>query len=268
MRLRHRVSLDGVQLDSVDSRILIQSVTENPGKDNVSMTPVSGGNGSRITSRHRDYLDIQINFAIRATYREMNVREEILEAVNAWANVTGWLKLSYRSNRRIYVRPYALPGAGDPANWTGEYTITLRASDVPYWEETTASGTCATKKAAKTGSATLAVGGNTTTQADVTLLNGSGATINTASVTVGSRTISFTSLGLEADESLVIDHNYAANGILRARIKNTAGKYRSVLSKRSEASDDDFRVNPGNVTVSYTAQRGCTLTASARGRFI
>ena len=65
MQLRHRVALDGVQLDSVDSRIMIQRIETGDGKENISAVSLMGGSGSRVTNIHRDSIEITVKFCIR-----------------------------------------------------------------------------------------------------------------------------------------------------------------------------------------------------------
>ena len=156
-----------------------------------------------------------------------------------------------------------MPDAGDAWDWTREYSILFRAYEIPCWENNTAI-TAATGPVTA-GSVNIEVPGSLQTVANVTLKNESGATINTATVTAGSSGMSFSALGIAADESLVIDHTAA--GYLRIRILSAEGNYRSVLEKRSESSADDLAISPGSVEISFTAQRACQMTASVRGRF-
>ena len=64
MILSKRVALDGVQLDSVDSRILIQRVETAAGKETIDAASLWGGSGSRVTGIHRDSLDVVVSFSI------------------------------------------------------------------------------------------------------------------------------------------------------------------------------------------------------------
>ena len=113
MQLMHRVALDGVELDSVDSRIMISKIETGDGKDNVQTVSLWGDStGSRVTNVHRDSLDITVKFRIRLKKRNMAEREEVIEKVNAWAFSGGWLTTNYKDNRRIRVfrQQAATPG--------------------------------------------------------------------------------------------------------------------------------------------------------------
>ena len=66
MQLKHRVALDGIELDSIDDRIMIQKVETADGKESVSTVDLFGvGSGSRVTSIHRSTLDVTVKFTIR-----------------------------------------------------------------------------------------------------------------------------------------------------------------------------------------------------------
>ena len=158
MITRHRVSLNGIQLDQVDSRIVIQNVSENAGKEQVTATARAGRWGQRMTQRRRDFLDVTVTFGIDVKKRGMQTRETILEAVNAWAKDGGLLRLNYRENRRLRVVQVDPPGAGDPWNWTGTYNLTFRAYASPWWEEDTEYATC-TVEAGTSGSERITIGG-------------------------------------------------------------------------------------------------------------
>ena len=51
MQLKHRATLDGVQLDEIDSRILIQKIETGDGKENISAVSLAGGSGRSSSLR-------------------------------------------------------------------------------------------------------------------------------------------------------------------------------------------------------------------------
>ncbi len=262
MVLSHRVALNGVQLDSIDSRILVQGIEEQAGKDQISAVGVFGGVGQRVTNEHRDFLDMIVRFSIHQKKSDMQARSDVFEKVNAWAAVGGWLTVNYKSNRRLWVRCAQCPAAGDQWNWTGVYSITFRAYAVPYWQQATATTATATGSSISTSVTVLS---HVKTVLDVSFANTSGAACDTFSITAGGSTIALESLGLANGETLYIDHT--ETGLLRIRIKNTSNVYRSVLAKRTTASSNDLWVSPGTVTVAVTAAKAGTLTVSCAGRF-
>jgi len=256
MRLSHRVALNGVQLDSIDNRILVQGVEEAAGKDQISTVSLFGGSGERITNQHRDSLDVTVRFSINIKKTDMQARNDVFERVCAWAAGGGWLTLNYKAGRRLNVICAQLPAAGDMWNWTNVYAIVFRACGVPYWQQDAqnsirANGSTITRQ--------IGVGGSATTVLDITFRCNSG-TCSTFRVVAGSSMIELTGLSLSAGQTLTIDHT--AEGLLRIMAGGV-----SALSKRTAASSDDLYVNPGTVTVTVTTQGSGTLTISCAGRY-
>jgi len=95
MILKRRVSLGGVQLDSLDNRILISGIDEAAGRDSITGIG-SGGNGQRITKKKRESLDITVKFTLKIRSDEMAEREALLQKIIGWAAPGGWLKLASR----------------------------------------------------------------------------------------------------------------------------------------------------------------------------
>lgn len=267
MRLAHRVKLGGVHLDSIDPRIIIKGVDGGAGKDTVTAVATGAGDGTRITGKRRESVEVQVRFSMNIRRDVIEERAEVLEAVNAWAVQGGWLEINYKPNRRLYVDEIVTPGEGDLWKRLSEYTITFRARAVPYWQEK--DEVSVTTKTSSGTSGVIAVAGSAKTAMNAELLNMSGKKIDQATITIGGKSMSFTTLGMNADESLVIDHSITkGKNVIRIRIRNTAGSYRSVLKYRTEGSADEFLADPGDCAFSFTAQRACRLTVKCRGRFV
>ena len=270
MKLKHRVSLGNVQFDDVDDRIVIHGVKTEAGKVTSTAVSLFGSSGQRVTGMHRDTIDVRVEFGLLIRKTDMAARAELLEAVNTWASAASyenggaWLRVNYKDDRRMRVILVEPAEEGDLKEWTNTFHLTFRAYGVPYWQQNTPEIVGTSSGATRV--TTLTVKGNTRTVAEVELTNVSGAVINTASITAGAYTMAFSGLSLANNETLVIDH--ASNGRLRIRIRNTSNAYRSVLDKRSGTSADDFYVMPGDQTVSFSAQRICTMIARAYGRFL
>ena len=266
MQLAHRVSLDGVQLDEIDERIIIKSVDGGAGKETVTKANTGAGDGARITGKRRDSIEVQVKFSMNIRRNVMEERADVLERIVAWAEGCGYLRINYKPNRRIYIDEVTAPGEGDLWKRLSEYTIAFRANAIPYWEEDDAAA--AIIDTTQNGSGTITVAGSARTVAECELKNMSGANINTAEITIGGKTMSFSALALAGDESLVIDHAVTeGKNVIRIRIRSAGGEYRSALGKRSAASADEFEIMPGNHAVSFSAQRACRLTVNVRGRF-
>ena len=266
MRLSHRVALNGVQLDEVDDRIMIQRVETGDGKENVSAVSLAGRSGSRVTGQHRDSLDITIKFCIRYRKRNMAERTEVLEKVNAWALGGGWLTVNFKTNRRICVFRAQPVSEGDPWDWTKEYQLVMRACGMPYWQQESP----VILQRQNTSSVTLRLGveGSEESPLEVSFQNTSGGTVNTFTVNTGESSMSFSSLALANNETLVIDHHDTGKKcVLRIRIRGTGGTYRSAMAKRSTASSNELTVSPGTHDIAITAGGQGKVTVSSYGRF-
>lgn len=272
MILKRRVALNGVQLDELDNRIIITGIDEAAGKDNISAVSCAAGCGQRVIRKRRESLDVTVKFALNLKNRtasQMRTRETLLEKINEWAANGGTMTLDKRSGRMLTVMLAQAPGPGDTFNWTNEYTMVFRAYAVPYWEDSkVTSASSGTKKAdaATSGVFYLQVPGNTDTVAEMSVLNCSGSTINTVTLTVGTKAMRFTGLGLGNNARLIVNHlKEPGLFVLRAYIQSGNNTV-SVLDKRTGA--DDFTVAPGKTRVAFSAQRAVIASVSARGRYI
>ena len=259
-----RAALNNVFLDEVHEKIVIHGIEPSDGKETISATSAASGYGQRVTGARRDTLDITITFAIDIHKDDMPGRSEALEAANAWAAIArdgAWLTLNYKPNRRIRVKLAQAPGEGSLWDYSKDFTITFRAYGLPYWEEEVANSVTFGGGAAS-GSGTAQISGSALTQCDVELANMSGMTINNCTLSVGNKTMTFSSLGLGNGEALIVDHN---DGLVRIRIRN-GGSYRSAMANRAGAND--FMIAPGNNGCSFSADRACRMTVSWRSRFL
>ena len=268
MQLNRRVALNGIWLDELDDRIVISSVEPADGKENIAAVDSAAGFGQRITNARRSMVDMTVKFMLLQrgkTPEGMQARAELLEKINAWAAPGGYMTVNYKPNRRLRVVLAQAPGEGSLWDYSKEYTLIFRAYGIPYWEaETAVSQTIGGGSSSASGSTT--VDGSVEAQADAELLNTSGATIATASITIAGKTMSFSGLNLGANERLIVDHD--TNGLVRIRIRSAGGAYRSAMSIRQPASADDFIMLPGSVSFSYSAQRACRMTVSWRSRYL
>lgn len=263
MKLRHRVSLNDNQLDELDERIIVLGVNDGAGRETLNAVSRFGGIGQRITTRHRDTLDIVVSFGLRIKARDMAARSELLEKVNAWAMGGGWLKVNYKPDRRIYVTCAQLPAAGDLADWETEFSITFRAYGVPYWQQETPAQI--NINSTRSASHQMEVPGTAPTVMNLTFRNLSGMEIASFTITTGKSRFTLDNLGLMADETLAVEHT--VDGLVRIGIYSTAGAWRSVLGRRTADSSDDLTVSPGTMQWSMSAQRAGRLTISCYGRY-
>ena len=266
MRLAHRVALNGVQLDEVDDRIMIKRVETADGKENISTVSLMGGSGSRVTGVHRDSIDVTVKFNIRLKKRSMAEREEVLEKVNAWALGGGWLTVNFKENRRIRVFRAQAAGAGDPWEWTKDYAVVFRACGVPYWQQE--NPVMLMRQNTNHEVLRMGIDGSEESVLEAQFQNTGSGTINTFSLQVEGSTMAFSTLGLGAGETLVIDHNDTGKRCdLQLRIRNISGGYRSAMAKRNTGSSNELKVTPGSHDITMNAGGNGKITVSCYGRF-
>lgn len=256
MILSKRVALGGVQLDEIHERIVIRRIDPGVPYETTDTVDRMGGVGQRVTGQHWETLEVNVTYAIDVQKREMQLRREIFDAVNAWALKKGWLTVNWLPNRRFYVDKVVLPGSGDMWQWLNEYTITFRAYNIPFWQDELPAQ--AAGGIASSGRVWVPVGGNMKSVMDISFRNRSGMTINNFQVSAGGNTIRLSSLGLGGSSTLKISHG--TDGLLRITADGV-----SVYSKYR--GSDDLYVEPGNVAVDFAADRAGVLTAQCYGRW-
>ena len=256
MILSKRVALDGVQLDELHEMIVIRRIDPGVPYETVNAVDRMGGVGQRVTDQHWETLEVSVTYAIDIPKREMALRREVFDLVNAWALQKGWLTVNWLEGRRFFVDKVVLPGSGDMWEWTSEYTIVFRAYNIPFWQDETPN--TAVSGVVSSGSVRVQVNGNVRSVIDASFRNRSGMTINNFNITAGGNQIRLADLGLGGSSTLQIHHG--TDGLLRLQVGGT-----SVYSKYSGA--DDLYVNPGTVDVSFSADRAGVLTVNSYGRY-
>jgi len=257
MILSRRASLGGVQLDELHDAIVIRGIDPGVPSESVSSAARMGGWGSRMTAQHWDTLEAHVSYAINVPNTDMALRREIFDQVNTWAMKKGWLVFNTMEGRRLRVDKVILPNSGDLWDWTAEFQITFRAYNIPFWQNREAD--TVTGKTAASGSLELVVGGNMPTVLAAEFENKSGKEISHFEITANDSRIELNDIALGGNETLSISHGN--DGILRIK----AGS-RNVYSKYT--GDDDLYIDPGQVSISYSASRAGILTARAVGRWV
>lgn len=269
MILARRAALNGVYLDEVNDRIAIQAIEIADGKENISAVASAAGHGQRIAGARRDSLDVNIRFGIDIRRTDLQGRAAALEAVNTWASMAtngAYLTLDHKPGRRLRVHLEQAPGEGNLWEWTNDFSILFRAYEVPFWEDDSATRTDIGGVSSNV-LGNIIIKGNAPTVADVELLNKSGMEIRRINqVNVNGYEMGFDNLGLMGDETLIIDHS--ESGLLRIRIRSVLGQFRSVMSKRTPDSDDDFVIQPGSTSAGFSSERACKMTVVWRCRYL
>lgn len=256
MIFARRAALGGVQLDEIAEAIVIRGVDPGTTKENITTTGRMG-DGLRVTGIHRETLEASVTFAIDLPKRMLEERRAVFELAKEWALKKGWFTTNQMPDRRMHVDRVSIPQAGDMWDWTKEYTIGLTAYNVPFWQDATPAKAVSETKAS--GSLAIAMGGNTQSVIDAVFENKSGMTINNFWIQVNGNRITLANLGLGGTQKLTISHG--TDGLLRIKRGST-----DVYEKYSGA--DDLYVKPGEMTVTWQADRAGILTVTGAGRYV
>lgn len=257
MILRHRVALDGVELDSLDQRILVTKVEEAAGKETYTGVNVWTA-GQRITADRRDTLDVVVRFAIMLRAGEMAERAAVFDKIVAWSHGLHSLSVNYRPGRILRVRCTQLPAMGSPADWANDFSITFRAYEVPFWQDAAETRINLGKVTSATQSINLACTERTPLCLYVT--NSSGSVNGTLTISANGNSITFTDMNIAAGQKFSFGYN---DGIQYAKRGSE-----SILGSRQSTSADDIWLNPGANTISYSATRRMDVVVGYTGRWV
>lgn len=243
----HKVTLGGVSLAAVDSRIVVISAQEIEPKETRSTMPFGGRDGGYITERRRDELTVRVEFAIRER-NDHAVWTRALMAARSWCG-DGKLTVSDRPGQYLEVVCTKLPTPGKKIfdTMTAEFT----AFAVPYWRSENANSVSAD---ANESGQLWVPGDGIDTPVDVEF-TASAATTDLI-VAAGNSSIRLTGISLAADDTVIFGHDN--NGFLSIK----AGTV-SLLNKRTAESSDDL-VIPSGATSEVSVTTG-TAVFSARG---
>lgn len=243
---RPDVSINGVSLKSVDSRILVREISER--QESESNFGNLAGRAGRlpIGLRLRRSKTIEVTFAIREL-NDLTARAAVLDKVNGWAQ-DGVLTLTSRPGKRLRVYCTERAVGGDFRDYTAEYRVAFQTGGIPYWEDVSPVTQTITSGAA----VTLPVPGTAPTVMDatITLREASSSVIITAG---DSQFYLVNPTGFPA--GYVIAFVHGPDGVL----------YGEDLTFRRRDSTDDLIVNPGQVSVSVIADGEFTAVVNVRG---
>jgi hypothetical protein len=262
MRTRISIALNGIELHSIDTAIVLQGADEPAASWNITAGNRAGNAGQHVNSVEKRYRDVVVSFAI-AEKRDLIRRSDIIQRVCAWAAAGGDLTVSYRDRQKLRVICQQLPAVKTLTKWAESYSITFRAYDIPFWQSMDRESV--TISAGTSGSATLSLKESAGGKLSFEATNGSGSTVDAVSVTANGKSLIFASLGLANGEKLIVD--YDEKDIQRIRIKNISNVYRSALAKRTTASNDDVLLKYGANTISVTSGAALSWNLYTYGRW-
>lgn len=255
MRTKTTIAIDGVWLHEIDNRIIVQSITEQAAKLSPKAVSMAGHVGQHVLGVERQYLDINVNFAIMG-HNDLAARATVCEKVAAWAAQQGAITVNYRPNRQLHAQCIQYPTIANAKAWAADMTMIFRAYQQPYWEEAVPASVLVRDTA--NCETVVTAQGSMPTPLEITFT----AKAATGSITMasGSDSIYFFGLALQPGDKFAITHH---GGILQATAKG-----KSVLGNRLSTSSDEVMLMPGRNTVTCTADGAGDWQIIARGRFV
>lgn len=256
MVTRYQVSLNGNQLHDIADSIIIRDVQEKSMALQISTLPIGRGNGMMVTRSSRDSLTITVMVEVHEYGIEE--RTEVINKIALWARSGGILKANHRKDQQIYVKCIELPTVASALKWTDVVKITFVAFAFPFWQSENEKTVTTSNLASSSGVLTLdGDGDNSLVSANVV----AGGSLNTLTITVNGRSMSFEGLGI--GNGGVLEIGYTNDGIQYIRQGGI-----SKMACRTLDSVDDLLANVGNNPFSITANVPVRATIRARGVFI
>lgn len=248
------VSLNDVPLSVVCPLAVVTSVQEEAATVETVTGEIPGGCGERLLDSLVKRRRIVVSFVIRERF-DLAVRSDSQERAAGWCR-DGWLRLSSRPNRRIWVHVTSRPALGEVRDYTQELSCEFETGAVPYWEDVYPSSSSGT---GSTGSLMLLPGGTVERVPVEAEITPEAETLTDITISCGETAMAFSGMTVPAGTTMRI--YYGEDGILRA----TAGAA-GVLSRRTPASADDLLAFSGvRNSVTWNANTSCTVRVTARG---
>ena len=267
MRTRYRISLGGVQLDT-----LLQDEKDESGiadklwildiqypKPETARTIESPGSrdGGIITRKFRQKVSVTVVFGLYIY--DPALRNQACQKIKTWAAAGGTLRTNDRTGQALYNAVCEDFAEIDSVkNWTDPITMTFSAYAVPYWQDTTQ--TTKTLTGTNTSGTITPPGNAGDTNPTVSISTEYGA-ITWFEITTGDTTIRVTA-NIAKNHTVTIDYDSKRN--LRIRDGST-----SLLANRSAASSDELIVTCGTSnTIKIRASAKISATFNVRGRWL
>ena len=252
---RYRISLNGVEMDSLDEESLLILDIGYPVASATPMTNRTANlDGYDYDTPYLEKQLVSVTFELHAY--DTAQRNALCQLVNNWASAGGVLRTSDRAGQQLRnVRCEQFASIESSRNWTDPLTLVFATTYNPYWQSEevktlTLAGTYATGSFSVDGNVSDSlININITANADV----------NALQVNVGDKTLKLTGLSLNNNGKLIID--YVKERYLRIRQNGS-----SVMNKLNPSSSDVLSIPCGtskNITI--TASGRVTAVITARG---
>lgn len=255
LRTKSSIAINNVYLHDVDSRIIVQSITESEARLNPRAVTLASRTGQRLTGLERQTMDVTVHFSVLGR-RDMIGRAQVIERVAAWAASGSILTVDYRPNRQLHVVCVQYPSIGNIKEWDGAETIIFRAYEQPYWEDVLP------MRYARQGSGAVCVinPGTMAAPLEFEAVNNGEETVEALAVMMGDQLLGFDGLDLAPGDTVRV---WYQDGVMHAGAGGA-----SVYGKRTTASVDDLMLAPGANDVYVTSDGACDWRITVRGRYL
>ena len=259
MRSRYRISVGGVQLDTLDDDLLILDIQHSEPDFQISENRNANEDGYDYKADSEYFRKTTVTVLFELHIYDVAQRNAVCQKVNAWANAGGTLTVNDRANQQLRnVRCEKYASIASAKNWTDPLTLVFSTTYVPYWQSST---TKTLNLSGKTPKGKLTVDGNIG-NALVSVEATANANVSSFKVEIGSTNIELKGLSLTNGQKLVID--YARNRYLRIKADG-----KSVMDKLQACSTDLLTAPCGTTTaVSISANNKVTAVITARGLWL
>ena len=259
MRSRYRISVGGIQLDTLDDDLLILDIQHSEPEFVISENRIANEDGYDFSADSEYFKKTTVTVTFELHIYDVAQRNAVCQKVNAWARNGGTLTVNDRAGQRLWnTRCEKFASISSAKNWTDPLTLVFATTYIPYWLSDNEKTLTLTGKSAK---GKLKMDGNIGA-AQVKATVTAGGNITSFQITAGDKTLKLTGLSLANGKDLVID--YVHNRYLRIMADG-----KSVLDKLDKSSADLLTVPCGADTqISISANNKVTAVITARGRWL
>lgn len=257
MITRYRVSIGGIQLDSLDDNIVILDVSYSPVSKKDTTFVVADMDGMDNSETYYEQQTVTVTFQIRIY--DPKERNAVCQKINQWAMSNGDLRINDRDSQYLSeVKCQQFANVGSVRNWTDELTLVFATERIPFWLSDT-------KKvvtiSGKNASGTLKMDGNISNSL-VSVTATANESVSSIQFTVGSTMLKLTGLSVAQNQKIIVD--YIKNRYLRIRANGV-----SVMNKLDKTSSDLLLAKCGtNVSVKVVASGKVTALFEGRGEWV
>ena len=264
MTSRYAVSINNVQLASVDPSILVTDISYSPVYIKTDSSSVAKRQGSHIYRRYIDKCSVTVSFVIRKY--DIEERQAVCSAVAKWASNGGVLRTNDRDSQILQCVCDQIPVINSALRWTDPIQVTFSAYTEPYWKGNLKGITVIASQVSGEYKATTSpnVEGNADGAFFHFTMTPSSGTATYFHITANGRTLNLDGLSVPADQAVKINYDSDMNQRIFHQVPSQGNV--SLLSKRTGADDLPSVCGTGN-TVTVLSDAPFQVLIQTRGYY-